>query len=48
MRQTGDLDANHRLAGVHDRADNAFDRLGQSHGKWHFCDAVKGLLASKP
>jgi hypothetical protein len=26
---TGDLDAGHRLAGLHDRADDAFDRLGQ-------------------
>jgi hypothetical protein len=26
---TGDLDAGHRLAGLHDRTDNAFDRLGQ-------------------
>src|SRR5258708_19264467 len=26
----GDLDPNHRLAGIHDRSDDAFDRLGQS------------------
>jgi hypothetical protein len=26
---TGDLDANHRLAGIHDRADNSFDRFSQ-------------------
>ncbi len=26
----GNLDAGHRLAGIHDRADDAFDRLGQS------------------
>ena len=26
---TGDLDAGHRLAGLHDRTDDAFDRLGQ-------------------
>jgi len=24
-----DLDADHRLARIHDRADNAFDRIGQ-------------------
>jgi hypothetical protein len=27
---TGDLDANDRLARVHDRTDNVFDRLGQT------------------
>ena len=26
---TGDLDAGHRLPSLHDRADDAFDRLGQ-------------------
>jgi hypothetical protein len=26
----GNLNANHRLAGAHDRTDDAFDRIGQS------------------